>query len=263
MEKTDAMPAKPDSLDPTATQWGQVRALADPARKTIWRDAWRHLQLRYRPAMVRYARFLLRRGGGGVCTPDEAEDVVQSFLLQCLDKDWLARAAPEHGRFRGFVRVLLARHTRDYIAMRRAKKRAPSGGQPVPIEPLADVLGDEAESQVGERLREEWADCMAGAALGRVRERSETNAQVLELRMKDPEISNAQLGERLAIAPKKMAMIVLRARSMFAEAVWEELKETVADPDEREDERRALFPALSPYMDIRRAPSFFGRLPEQ
>ncbi len=236
-----------------------VRTLEDPGAANAWQSAWERLCLRYRPAMVRYVQSLLRRTGGEA-GPEEAEDVVQAFLVACHEKGWLGRADPEYGRFRVFVKVLLARYTRDWIAKRSAKKRDP-GAAPLAIDALKSVIGDPGADSPDRLIESAWADCLAGAAVARVKQRSDVNALVLEHTMRAHGVETSELAERFGVSKQQMSMMVLRARRMYAEAVWEEVKETVADPNEREEERAALFGALAPFMDARQAPSFFGRPP--
>ncbi len=42
--------------------------------------------------------------------PEEAEDLVQGFFAELLEKGWIGRADPERGRFRGFLVTAFRRH---------------------------------------------------------------------------------------------------------------------------------------------------------
>ena len=245
------------------THWGKVRALGDKSEPAAWQEAWKHIMDCYTPAMVRFARSLLRRGGGGVVTPDEAEDIVQSFLAQCIEKNWLDRADPEVGRFRVFVRVLLARYTRDMIEKRRARKRTPAGGPTVPVDPLIELIGDRNAPELELRLQADWAECMARAALARVHARSPKNGQVLEAIIRMRGGDSDVLAELFGEPKERMAVIQYRARRMLAEELWNEINETVMDPDQREQERLVLVPFLRDYIDEARHPSFFGVAPDE
>ena len=56
-------------------------------------------------------------------------------------------------------------------------------------------------------------------------------------------------------------MIVHRARKMFAEELWEALKQTVSEPLSLEQERATFHQHLAGYLDEGGSPSFFGLSP--
>jgi DNA-directed RNA polymerase specialized sigma24 family protein len=245
--------------DPHAdeTRWSRIQALGSPERAREWREAWEHLERTYRPALVAYAGALLARAGRAVGR-DEAEDLVQSFLASCVEKDWLARAAPEFGRFRAFVRVLLKRYARAWIAARVAAKRMPPAGPPLSLDAAASDPADAPDDAEEALLAAEWAGCQLAVALARVRARSDQNALLLEQSMRTPGATPTELADRLGLPAQRANVILFRARRMLAEALWSEVKETVTDPTDRDEERAALRPFLAPYLDEKSAPSFFG-----
>ncbi len=248
------------------TQWSRVRRLArrpapgdDAAHRRGWEDAWLYLWETFRPAMLASARRVLATHGGGVVSPGEAEDVVQSFLLACLEKDYLARWEPASGRFRTFIAVCLRRHALKHIESRRRKKRAPAGG-------LASLAAGGAEPPARasggawDRVFDEaWVRCALDAALARVRSRSEPNERALRLLLDHPDLDPDDLALRLGLEKPRMRLRLHRARRMLAEELWAVVKETVADERELEDEKARLFRALSRHLDEQKSPSLFAR----
>src|SRR5579864_938643 len=100
----------------TATQWSVVLAARDgdstrarAAMETLCRAYWYPL----------YA-FVRRMGQN----PHDAEDSVQGFFARCLERNYLASAQKEKGRFRSFLLLALKR----YLAKEREKLRADKRG---------------------------------------------------------------------------------------------------------------------------------------
>jgi hypothetical protein len=61
------------------------------------------------------------------CSPEQAEDLTQGFLHQCLRLDFLSHVSAEHGRFRTFIKTCIKNFLRDQHVRERAAKRG--GGQ--------------------------------------------------------------------------------------------------------------------------------------
>lgn len=249
----------PLGRDSPPTLWTQVRGLAGAEDAARLAQAWEHLHSRYRPAMVAYTRAMLRRLGNPHCAADEAEDVVQGFLVQCVEQGWLSKADPTRGRFRVFVRVLLRRYLTRYVRDRTAQKRAPTEGGMQTLDGLDDLLGDADAPDLMAPFQAEWAECLVRGALAKVSDRSERNARIVEaLHAEDDAALDAVLDE-FEVPEKQRPVARHRARHMFAEALWEELKETTGGDADLEAERLVVLPSLSRYLDEGSAPSLFGR----
>ena len=254
--------SKWDSVDYSRTRWSMIRRLAgkdgDGTSRGTWHAAWNRLAEVYRPAMERQVRRILRLRGGAV-RPDEAEDVCQDFLLECLAKDHLIKADPEIGRFRTFLAVCLRRYTTKYCAARHAKKRLPDR----PLVALEEALDgpDDGGGADLDLLTEDWAHCLVASALPRVRERSANNADVLSMLLVDADLSTAELADRLGQDHKKVALRVFRAKRMLAEEIWAGVKDSVSSAREFELEREELLPYLSRYLNAEEAPSLWREEP--
>ena len=243
-----------------ATRWSLVGRLAGRSRGNqengAWQSAWEHLCKTYQPAMIAHVRRTLRRCGGSVAV-DEAEDIVQDFLVECLSKGHLLNANPSIGRFRAFLAVCLRYHTTKYVSARHAKRRHPHR----PLVALEDVLdlldGDQLPDT---SFSQDWARCLIESAVSRVRVRSESNARLLQLLFVQPDQTVDDLADRLDVDRGKIPLRTHRARKMLAQEIWAEIKETVSSDDDFERERAELQPLLSHYLDCREAPSLWAHL---
>jgi len=244
------------------TRWSRIHRLGppptdDPGLRRAWEDAWLYLWDTFRPAMLRIVRRMLPRIGGGIVTAEEAEDVVQSFLLACLEKDYLACADPAIGRFRTFVAVCLRRHTTKYVEHRRRKRRAPEAA-PLPLDGDPGANGDPVARAWDAAFEVEWVRCLLAAALPRVGERSRPNEALLRVVCENPYISVEDLALRLGTDRSKIPLRLHRARRMLAEEFWSVVEQTVSSQAELEDEQATLGRALAHHLGVKNVPSLFG-----
>lgn len=111
------------------TSWTQIRH-AKSWSNTRRRDALAELVGRYwRPL---YAFF--RSKGASV---EEAEDLVQTFLMRVLNDDRILSVDPQRGRFRDWLIACAKYHLIDVERRKRAKKRQPEQGL-VSLQQLVD-----------------------------------------------------------------------------------------------------------------------------
>lgn len=238
------------------TLWAHVHALGDRTDVAAWQEAWAHLVERYRPYLLAIARRSVAKVPSLGDVDHNAQEVVDAFLARCLEGDLLARADPDKGRFRVFICVVLRRFARDWIDGRMAQKRMPRGGSasldedhypepPCPREAMAEL--DEA-----------WARLLLEDALVRVGRRSETNQRVMRIFVASGRLDDESLAAAIGKQERQVKVTVHRARSMFAEELWQALKQTVSDEESLEQERLAFQPYLAGYLDRDKHPSFFG-----
>jgi RNA polymerase sigma-70 factor (ECF subfamily) len=155
----------PEGRFPT-THWSSV-ARAGQDDPEIRRDALGRLLTRYLPALQAHLT-----GDKGLA-PEDAEDLCQEFVAsKVLQKDLIARADRNLGRFRTFLLKALDRFLFNWVRDQRAKKRAPSDGIIVSagdrVEDLAAQRGPStafdvawARGVVHEALRRMQAECEA------------------------------------------------------------------------------------------------------
>jgi DNA-directed RNA polymerase specialized sigma24 family protein len=101
-----------------------------------------------------------------------AQDLTQEFFTRLLEKDFLAHADPERGRFRAFLLTAL----KNFLASEGDRARAVKRGGGRPILTLDFVAGESryrlerADSQTAERLYErQWALALLDRVLGLLR----------------------------------------------------------------------------------------------
>lgn len=229
------------------TRWSVVldAGAADEARA---RDALGTLCRAYWVPLYAYAR---RRGAA----PEQAEDLVQGFFARLLEKDGLARADPERGRFRGFLATAFARHMAKEHAKETAQKRG-GGARPLSLdresaesqyrlEPADDGRSPEQVFErrwamtvlagVMERLRDEWT------RLGRTRD---FDALSVFLGGHSPIPTHAEVADELGMTTGAVKVAVHRLRKRYRELLRDTVAETLGDEADVDAELRHLAAAL-------------------
>lgn len=241
----------PAIFDFSRTHWSQISEVArgrpqDPADEPAWEDAWTYLRQRFEPAMHAVARRALRAFGGNVVSVDHDRDVVQEFFRQCLEKRWLEKAAPQFGRFRAFVFVMVRRFARKYVDWMRARKRAPSGGW-ISLDSMLEGF-DPAASEASDESLVEWVRCLLDSANQDVHARSPDAARVNAEVLRDRDVSSHELQERLGWPPSKVARFRFRGKAMLREQLQRSIEQTVSSRDALSAEEELLRPLLEPYV---------------
>lgn len=195
--------------------------------------------------------FLRSRG----YAPEDAQDLLQGFFLAFLEKDFVSRARPDAGRFRTFLLTALIR----YISKDRAKDRAQKRGGAVPH---VRIDADSAESlhqripatalspeQLYER---QWALNILERAMDELRARyeKEDKAALFKelsplLASPDSEKNHRATAERLGMTEGAVRVAAHRLKARYRDIISGIVQETVASPDEIDDEIQYLFEALS------------------
>jgi RNA polymerase sigma factor (sigma-70 family) len=187
-------------------------------------------------------------------SPEDAQDLTQSFFARLLEKKYLQQVDREKGRFRAFLLAAIKHFLADEWDKARAKKRG--GGRTILSldetaaedryrrEPADTVTPEDLYErqwaltlldQVRARLRQEYGASGKGLLYYKLRvlesgeERDETYAQVA-----------AQLGLTVS-AVKSSAQ---RMRQRFAQLLRQEIAQTVASPAEIEEEIHHLMTVL-------------------
>ncbi|MCZ6782520.1 MAG: sigma-70 family RNA polymerase sigma factor [Proteobacteria bacterium] len=185
---------------------------------------------------------------------DGARDLVQGFFARLLERRDLASVAPEKGRFRAFLLVGLRNHLVNERERERAEKRG-GGRTPVSIDDadaatrygleLADELTPERQ------FEKAWARSVLEEALERLRRDYEARGKgKLFAALKTHLIagdgpSHAEVAAELGLKEGAVKVAVHRLRKRFGASLRAEIADTVADPEDVEDEIRFLFRALS------------------
>lgn len=228
------------------THWSVVMAAADPntgraqiALETLCRTYWYPL----------YA-FLRRQGR----TPEQAKDLTQEFFVHILEKETLARARRERGKFRTFLLTVLRHLVSDLREKEHALKRG--GGQA-----LISLDADEAEQRFAcepateldpEKIfNRRWAMTVLDAVLARLageytaRGKQALYEQIHDLLLdKKGAASQGEIAARLGVKEGTINSEVFRLRQRFRELFRAEIAATVADPSQIDEEARDLFATL-------------------
>ena len=230
------------------TRWSLIRSgagLGSGDRET--REALAELcQIYWRPIFF----FIARRG----YPPEDAEDLTQDFFVRILRGNWLQKADPARGRFRSLLLKSLQNFLNDAVDRSNSRKR---GGHISFISwdvwiaetPSQLSLGWEARSSwPAERLFDAaWAATMVQRALRRLCEECERKGrrQVFEmlstyLSAERDDLSYATLARKLHVSGSLVRKLVYRMRQRFRMLLREEVRQTLEDPTEVDDELRHL-----------------------
>ena len=185
---------------------------------------------------------------------DQAQDVVQGFFADLIERGDLGRLTRGAGRFRGFLKVAVRNHLSNVRDRERAAKRG--GGRvrlAVDLEGAAERYArepatEEAPERAFDRL---WAlelleRCVAEleaeyASSGRGPVFAELKGA---LQGGDEGLDSAAAAARLHTSEGALRVAVHRLRKRFGERLRARIAETVASPAEVEDELDDLFRAL-------------------
>jgi RNA polymerase sigma-70 factor (ECF subfamily) len=194
----------------------------------------------------------IRRSGGDA---EQARDLTQDFFTRLLEKRDLGSADPERGRFRSYL-LGSVRHFLSNVRDRaRAAKRG--GGRP----PLS-IDFDEADRRYAlepvdpytpEKLFfRQWALAFLGSATNRLAEEyGSQGKRVLFERLRPALVgeklrsSRRELAEDLGMSETAINVTIHRMRRRFRQVLKEEVAQTLAGPEDAEDELRQLLAALS------------------
>jgi RNA polymerase sigma-70 factor (ECF subfamily) len=228
------------------TQWSLViaacdrrRPEADTALATLCERYWYPV----------YA-FVRRRGQ----TATDAQDLTQEFFATLLEKAYLRSADRERGRFRTFLLTAVSRFLSKQAERARAQKRG-GGRLPLSID-LADAEGryrlEPADFCTPEALFERrWALLLLDRAIDRLaadyarKGKSELFGRLSpHLIAGDGEAEYSELAAELDMTTGALKVALHRLRRRFGQTLKEEIAETVAGPDEIEDEINRLLAAV-------------------
>jgi DNA-directed RNA polymerase specialized sigma24 family protein len=227
------------------TRWSLVLA-ADASQSSAAREALATLFETYWYPLYSYVR---RHGHGA----DDAQDVVQSFIVALLERDDLRGLRPERGRFRAFLIVAL----RHFLAHRRIHDRAlKRGGGQAPLS--LDVGAAErqycrepaAAGTPETAFDRNWALALLQEVFRGLRTEWEAKDRAAEFdRLKDCLVGELPPGGYRALAvdlgstEAATKMAVHRLKRRFQQALLREVRDTVTE-DAVDDELRYLLKAL-------------------
>ena len=254
MSTTEQIEPNPPSTERLAaspvfvtTHWSIVVAAgrADTSRA---RDALARLCQTYWHPLYAY----VRRVGH---SPHDAQDLTQEFFARLLEKNYLADADESRGRFRSFLLASLKHFLANEWHKAQTQKRG--GGQiPISIDVSAAETSchfEPADTTTADKIYERrWALTLLDQVLRRLREEYVRDGKQNLFEQLKPTLTEAsrsvayaEIARRLDTTEGAVKVAVHRLRQRYREILRAEIAETVASPDEVEDELRNLFAALA------------------
>lgn len=191
----------------------------------------------------------IRRQGYAV---EDAQDLTQGFFALLLEKGYLADFDRDRGRFRSFLLGAF----KHYVANERDRQRAAKRGGGQILMPL-DAQDAErrysvepAHNMTPEKIYDRrWALLLLDRALERLRRESAPSARFDQLKVflmgDSTGASYSQLASDLGMSEGAVKVAVHRLRRRFREVLLAEVAETVAGPEQVEQEMRFLLSVLS------------------
>jgi RNA polymerase sigma-70 factor (ECF subfamily) len=237
-----------------STRWSLVAA-AGRGESPEAREALAVLCRTYWYPLYAYARRL--------ASADDAQDLTQEFFARLLEKDYLHAADPRRGKFRSFL-LTAFKHFLAKERERAAAQKRGGGRRPLPFdfqEGECRFRHEPADPTTPETVyQRRWALTLLEQALARLRrEFAGAGKEHLFEALKGALTGDgtdqpyAALGQDLGLSEQAVKTAVHRLRQRYKELLRAEVAQTVATPEEVEDELRDLFAA------VRREKSRAGR----
>lgn len=229
----------------STTQWTLVLEAGDKQSPRS-RRALEILCERYCHPVYGYIRY---RGYDRV----EAEDLSQGFFAQLLEKNYLKVADRERGRFRSFLLTSVKHYLADQRDRAQAQKRG--GGKP-----WLELDFESAETRCRELTQEitpetlferQWAATMLEEVLDQLREEAVRKGSVERFSRLQGFLTgdttgtpHRQVAQELGISEEAVRVSIHRMRYRFGKLLRDQIAQTVAEPEQIDDEIRYLFAAL-------------------
>jgi len=195
--------------------------------------------------------FIRKRG----YSPEQAQDFTQEFFAGFLEKNYVARATRERGRFR----VFLMKSVENFLHNEHDKAKAQKRGGGRQLLSLDYEAAEERyqiepvdESDPAKMFEQQWAATLLETILTRLREEfsAEGRAGLFEalqahLWGEAETIPYAQLAQKSGLTEGNVKTIAHRLRERYRQLLREEIAQTVAKPGEVDDEIRHLVRIVS------------------
>ncbi len=191
----------------------------------------------------------VRRAGH---SPEDAQDLTQEFFARLLEKGWLDGVDRERGRFRSWLLSSMKHFLANEWDRARTQKRG--GGAVLFSFDELDAesrLTHEPATDSAERIYDRrWAMAVLDQVMARLRTEMAgagklAHFEALKFCLTGEKNTYAEVGARLAMSEGAVKVAVHRMRDRYRALLRAEIAETVATPEEIEDELRALMAALS------------------
>ena len=220
-----------------STRWSRLLKSKDGERPDYRAGLERILLEYWKPVYV-----YVRRAWGK--SNEDAKDLTQAFFTEVIEKDLLARYAPERGRFRNFLKSALKNFLADeHRAAGRQKRgggkiRIPIDAEVAPLEEMAAAPGHETPEACFDRA---WANEILAAALFDLQrilkeEKREAAFQALELYDLAPppgeSLGYREVAQRLKRSEAEVKADLAYARQRLRQALAERVRLYCEDDQE-------------------------------
>jgi RNA polymerase sigma factor (sigma-70 family) len=246
-EKPNATVEPGVARDFCTTHWSVVLAAGDQTSPEGHAALCRLCETYWAPV---YA-FIRKRGH----SPELAQDLTQEFFATLLEKNYLARALRERGKFRSFVMTSVQNFLHNNHDRNQAQKR---GGGRVILSLKDDVAESGYQSQVTDEsdpakaFEQRWASTLLQNVFQRLREEhveSSRSGLFQELQAHlwcDPDSTPyGTLATRFGLTVGNVKVISHRLRGRCREILRHEIAQTVSQPGEIDEELRYLMRVVS------------------
>ncbi len=188
-------------------------------------------------------------------TREDAEDLTQAFFARFLEKNYLAAISSERGRFRAFLLAAL----KHFLANEwdRANRQKRGGGATLvsldwqdadtrfQIDPPDNLSPDKLYDRA-------WAVTMLEKVIARLRDENTNEGKAglfgeLKpfLMVGKSAIPYAQVADSLKLTEGAVRVAVHRLRVRYRELLRDEVRQTISDPTQVEEEMQTLFSAFA------------------
>lgn len=248
--RTEMQSSRAEDAGASQTDWSMIYVAAHGEREPA-AEAWDQLARRYWPAIYAY----IRSSGRDV---HEAADLTQGFVADVMvGRNLLDAADPKRGRFRTLLLTALKRYVIEQHRRSKRRKRTPQSGQVIDLDPeqaLTITLDPDANPE--HVFAAQWSAMLIRRVLDRVRgecveQQLDPHWSVFEARVVQPMLFGQrptpypELVEHLGLKDAAQAAnMMITVKRRFARALAAEVRGTVADPADLEDELDVLRRAL-------------------
>ena len=195
--------------------------------------------------------YVRRRGH----TPEDAQDLTQAFFARVLEKNWIAGADRNKGRFRTFLLSAMKHFLADEWDRAQAQKRG-GGAEFVPLAwDTAEqrYTTEPADPTTPDRIYERrWALTLLDQVLARLRDEYHTAGRGPLFEALHPCLVGertaqpyTELARSLGSTEAAIKSAVHRLRQRYRQLLREEIASTVVADQDIDDELRHLFAALT------------------
>ncbi len=235
-----------------ATIWSTILKAKAGEGEAVRQAALERMLARYRQPIFRHIYASL---SGPRRTSENAEDLTQDFIHQCLRLDFLKQVSPDVGRFRTFIKTCVKNFLRDQHVRETAEKRG-AGQIPASLDETDEdgnrLLNPAGVTVLPDRvLDREWALSVLNQSLEDLGKecaaaRREDLFEALKGHLgRVPEAGTAkEIGARLGMSEGSVHTAMNRMRKRLGELISTEIQQTVGTEEDWREELKYLIELL-------------------